>query len=192
MTWYVFDLFGVLITEGHLVRDVLYNMLPEKIPYDEVKKYYRLYAEGNISTEEFWKGVRAPSAIEQEFISRFHLDPEVKRVLHRLKEQHTPALLSDIPRQWFDALDARFKIAEQMEHVVISGDVHALKQEGTAIFHHFLQQTGAAAEECIFIDDKKRNLAIAKTLGFQTCWLKREEDDYDVEPDKTITHLHEL
>ena len=47
-------------------------------------------------------------------------------------------------------------------------------------------------EEIIFIDDRKKNLKVAKVLGMKTIWFKKENDEFEFEPDYTINSLIEL
>ena len=44
-----------------------------------------------------------------------------------------------------------------------------------AIFHLLMKRFGLRAEECVFIDDNRNNIAAAKTLGFQTIRFESPE-----------------
>jgi 3-deoxy-D-manno-octulosonate 8-phosphate phosphatase KdsC-like HAD superfamily phosphatase len=48
----IFDITGVLTTDGHLISSLLKSILPQK-DKDLMKKYYSIYELGNITQEEF-------------------------------------------------------------------------------------------------------------------------------------------
>ena len=47
-------------------------------------------------------------------------------------------------------------------------------------------------EKCVFIDDRKKNLEIAASIGFKTIWFNRIEDNLGFHADKEISSFLQL
>ncbi len=192
MSWVVFDIFGVLITEGHIIHHGFLPLLKDPPSEADVKRAYELYTNGEIATEEFWQRLNATPELEEKYLAQFKLDPDEHTVLHELKNKGVKiGVISNVTRPWFEALSKQLELDTLADFIDISADAHVSKPD-RKIFDIFLEQTGADPASCLFVDDKKENLASAASDGFRTCWFKREEDTHAFEPDHTITHLQEL
>ncbi len=62
--------------------------------------------------------------------------------------------------------------------IIISEDVKCTKK-GTEIFEITTQRANVNAEECIFIDNKQKNVDTAKKVGFIGLYFDDEKRDYD-------------
>eukprot|EP00747_Dinoflagellata_sp_TGD_P184383 gnl/TRDRNA2_/TRDRNA2_39950_c0_seq1.p1 gnl/TRDRNA2_/TRDRNA2_39950_c0~~gnl/TRDRNA2_/TRDRNA2_39950_c0_seq1.p1 ORF type:complete len:235 (+),score=49.05 gnl/TRDRNA2_/TRDRNA2_39950_c0_seq1:57-707(+) len=70
---------------------------------------------------------------------------------------------------WFDHWFARFGLKElfaEPDLVIVSSKVRSAKPDA-AIYELFCQRSGLQASECVFVDDKKENVAAAEALGFR-------------------------
>ncbi len=89
-------------------------------------------------------------------------------ILLQLKQMGWPVYgLSNWSEEKFCLVRPDFPFLDQLDHIVISGAVKAIKPE-PEIYQIFLQQVERRAEECLFIDDSAANIAAADRLGFQT------------------------
>jgi FMN phosphatase YigB (HAD superfamily) len=77
---------------------------------------------------------------------------------------------------------------------VISSDVQSRKPDEKIykVLIGRLQSRQIIPQQCIFIDDRLKNLKTAKDLGTKTIHLKKEEDNFDFQPDFTIRTLREI
>ncbi len=82
--------------------------------------------------------------------------------------------LSNWPAEKFALVRARYPFFACFDDMVISGEVGLVKPE-RAIFDLLLERIGRPAGECLFIDDHERNLAAARSLGFQTILFRSPE-----------------
>lgn len=68
--------------------------------------------------------------------------------------------------KWAECLE-RFAFLNQFEDVIVSAHERLVKPD-PAIFRVFLDRSGLAAEQCLFIDDSAANIATADSMGFDT------------------------
>lgn len=121
-----------------------------------------------------------PAGLLQRMFEHFGHAHEMYALVRRAKEQGiATGLLSnswgnDYPRDmWQDMFDV----------VVISGEVGLRKPE-PAIFELTTQRLGLQAEQCVFVDDLKHNVAAATALG----WVGVHHVSYE----QTATELEAL
>lgn len=69
----------------------------------------------------------------------------------------------------FDLLDIR----KYFETIIISSFVGVSKPEN-GIYEFALNSLGVMAEECLFIDDKLKNVELAMKIGFKGLYLDRK------------------
>lgn len=188
-----FDLFGVVITDGHLVTHGLLPLLPAGTTKAEVKPFYDAYTGGQISEAAFWLGINltVDSAIRNRFLDVFELDDELPQVIQALRGRYRLGILSNLGAEWGDMLESRFRFSETFEPRIISGAVQCQKPE-PAIFEVLINASGVEGSAIAFIDDRRENLAVAKQFGMITIHYAREPDAHPYTPDYTIHSLAEI
>ncbi len=72
--------------------------------------------------------------------------------------------LSNWSSETYPITRPRFPFLEEMDGILISGEVNVGKPD-PAIFRHFLERFGLAPEATVFIDDWDLNVATASSLG---------------------------
>ncbi len=170
---------GVIFKEADDVNNLLVPYLQRINPAfrpNKVREIYIRASAGEISSREFWTqlgyGDQYP-AIEEEFLDHcFTLDADfipIAREVH--KKYHTGVLSNDLG-DWSKFLRAKYKLNSLFDVVVISGDVGCRKPD-RRIFEILLQKLGDSAQNCVFIDDKRINLATALEFGFTTVQFVR-------------------
>jgi len=127
---------------------------------------------GRIHSAEFWAdfgqrlGLNAGELAEfqQAFWAGDRLDEELVALIRYLRDAgYRTALLSNAPtglRQHLEQLG----IADAFDVIVTSGCEGLMKPDAT-IFELTLARMGVAAEEAIFVDDSRVNLAAARQVG---------------------------
>jgi putative hydrolase of the HAD superfamily len=112
------------------------------------------------------------------------IDKDFRSVALGLREKFLLGLLSNDVAEWSIHLRNRFDI-NLFESTVVSGEALCRKPH-REIFELFLKRSKADARECVFIDDRKKNLETAASLGFKTVWFRRIEDDHSFTADLEI------
>ena len=101
---------------------------------------------------------------------------DVVALFNRLKAKGHPLYgLSNWSAETFPLIVERFSFFEDLDEVVLSGQVKMIKPE-PEIFQYLLERIPEAAEECLFVDDSLPNVEAAKKLGFQTVHFKSAEE----------------
>lgn len=188
-----FDLFGVVITDGHLVTNGLMPLLPAGISKAEVKPHYNAYTSGQIAESAFWQniGLSVDSDIRHHFLNAFELDAELARVTRVLKSRYQLGILSNLGAEWGEMLERRFHFADTFAPRIISGAVKCQKPQ-PQIYQILIQASGVDGSRIAFIDDKLENLRAASQFGITTIHYQREPDECMFVPDYTIHTLGEV
>jgi FMN phosphatase YigB (HAD superfamily) len=188
-----FDLFGVIITDGHLVTHGLMPLLPPGTSKADVKPFYDAYTGGQISEAAFWLGINltVESAIRNRFLNEFELDEDLAKVTYALSKRYRLGILSNLGAEWGEILEERFAFRERFAPRIISGEVQCQKPE-PQIFEVLIKASGVQGAEIAFIDDRRENLEVAKQFGMATIHYQREPDGHPYAPDYTIHRLNEL
>jgi FMN phosphatase YigB (HAD superfamily) len=195
--WVVFDAMGVVYTASDDVSDLLWPFLVLHNPDVDKKEFIDAYVRvslGSISCAEFWARMglgRGYPQIEKEYLdTKLTIDSEFRQVALGLLGHYKIGMLSNDVGDWSRYLRKRFDI-DFFDAAVISGDVLCRKPD-QKIFEKFIEKSGAQPEECAFIDDRKRNLEAAASIGFKTIWFHRIEDDITFKPDFEIRSFLDL
>jgi putative hydrolase of the HAD superfamily len=75
--------------------------------------------------------------------------------------------LSNDVSEWSHKLRVRREIARHFAGFIISGDV-GIRKPDPGIYHVLLSAIGRPAQDCVFVDDRVKNLDAAKAIGVQT------------------------
>jgi HAD superfamily hydrolase (TIGR01509 family) len=172
--WVVFDAMGVVFPVPDDVNDLLLPFLRERKPdicAGTVNEAYIRASLGQIDPRGFWSGIGFGEdypRIESAYLdSRLSLDPGFIPLARRLTRRVRLGLLSNDVGAWSRRLREKFGLEEVFSAVAISGDV-GFRKPDPRIYEAFLAKAGAAAGRCAFIDDRLRNLAVAKGIGMRT------------------------
>ena len=188
-----FDLFGVILTEGHLISNALIRLLPAHIEKAQVKFLYEKLNLGQIHEDEFWSslGLADSIRIRGKFLTSFTLDPEYKKVVESLSSEYRLSILSNLPAAWADELMVRFKFGQHFLPCLFSGHARC-KKPNAEIYHKLIKLSKLRAEQIAFIDDRLENLHSAHELGFGTVHYHRQDALHPYKADYTIRQLGEL
>lgn len=189
----IFDITGVLTTDGHLVSSLLKSILPEK-DRDLLKINFKMYELGQIPNDKFWRNIEVGNSdeIEHKLMDKIILREGMEQVLAELKKKYQLAILSNMPKEWADTLSNKFHFKEYFETTIYSAD-YGTKKPDKELYEILLKKyPNIKPEEMTFVDDKLENLETAKQLGIQTILLKIEEDNFSYIPDIIIRNIEEL
>lgn len=136
-----------------------------------------LYQTGDISTEDFVSGIQKfchPGTTAEQVLEAWNdclLDIPASKLefIRQLRaEGYKVHLLSNTNEaHWLHIAEKHFggMAEDYFDHLFLSQEMHMAKPNDN-IFLAVLEQLGAKAEECLFIDDAKANVDAAKALGY--------------------------
>lgn len=75
--------------------------------------------------------------------------------------------------------------------ISISGDLKMQKPD-PHIFQLTMEQLGCEAAECIYVDDRRKNLAAAKSLGMCTVMFNSRNMEYEGDTVMSFQGLHDM
>jgi putative hydrolase of the HAD superfamily len=145
----------------------------------------KLYEEGKITPEEFFRRLKAKFGLRmeyREFFDAYASDitpiPETVEVIKALKRAgYRLWAISDIGPISRDIVLSRFReIFALLEGVTASCDAGAQK-DARLIFDVALRDVGARPDRSVFVDDYPRNLTTAGSVGIRTLKFIRGETD---------------
>jgi len=127
---------------------------------------------GHATTADFWADVGRRLELDAEGLAGFQqgfwagdrLDEELAALIRHLRDEgHRTALLSNGPAGLRQHLE-RLGIADAFDVLVVSG-CEGLMKPDPAIFERTLARVGTLAEEAVFVDDFRENVAAARQVG---------------------------
>jgi HAD superfamily hydrolase (TIGR01509 family) len=203
-----FDMFGVIITEGHLIAKTLMGLLPNHLEKPQVKALYNQFNVGEISEAEFWQplninfdpsianysqGSFPKNSLRHQFLHSFKIDNDLEGVIKNLSGKYQLSILSNFPPDWADYLETKLQLGKHFEPRIFSGNV-SCKKPDASIYKKLAQASNLALNEIAFIDDNLDNLKTAHNLGMVTVYFpnKGELAEYDGSVDFKINSLSEL
>lgn len=167
--WIVFDMMGVIFTVGDDTNDLLVPYIWRKnagIPRKFIVDTYMDASMGCISSEEFWRTINVCEPGKEKEMSRDYLDTCLTlnetflSAAKKLKGKYKLAILSNDVSDWSTYLRKKYELDDFIEFSVISGDVN-LRKPDQDIYRLAIERTGGPPRECLFIDDRDKNLIAA-------------------------------
>ena len=177
----VFDFGGVVLSNDwdpenkNFVNDFKKNF---GISPEDMKRAWGLawpdFMKGKISEDKFWlvylKTAGGKIDVEKaKEIYRKHqsADKSTIKIIEKLKSRYRIVALTNISKEWLEYKKKKFDLDRYFEFIVSSCYEESSKS-GEEIYKKTLERLTLPAEECLFIDDRERNILIAKKLGFKT------------------------
>lgn len=150
----------------------------------KVKQYDGEIDAGKISIKDVWESICKEAKIEfnpnwlkEAFIST-PIDERMLEYARQLKDKYSVGIITDNSTERMNVIMEQNKGFNIFDTIIISEDVKCTK-EGTEIFEITTQRANVNAEECIFIDNKQKNVDIAKKVGFIGVYFDDKKRDYD-------------
>lgn len=198
--WVIFDVMGVIFTVGDDTNDLLVPFVQERnkmITKEEINIAYMDASLGKITSNEFWRNVGICQPGEEQKLCRTYLDTclildsNFVQIAERLKNYYHLAILSNDVSEWSVYLRKKYGIDDLMEFSIISGDVMCRKPN-KRIYKIALEHTKEDAANCVFVDDRDKNLIPALEQGMKVIRFLRDEDRTELDNVVTISGFLEL
>jgi epoxide hydrolase-like predicted phosphatase len=144
-------------------------------------KHWDLLTLGKITEDEYWDNFLKASKISEKLeVKSEKLKEELKKkvrsslyplkhsasIVNLLKENYKLAILSNHAKEWSEYMKEEFDLFKSFDDIIFSCDV-GLRKPDLKIYEIALDKLKCDPDECIFIDDKKRNTDAAEKLGIK-------------------------
>ena len=163
----VLDMYGVIVKQtGDDFVPYVQKTFPN-ITADEIYASWFRANMGEISSIEVWKAIGFQGdveKIEKEYLDTIELSDGFIDFVEKAKTKYKLAILSNDSSRWSRYLREKFDINRYFDVISVSGDLK-IKKPDERIFLHTIEALGVNAEECIYVDDRRRNLGAANKVG---------------------------
>lgn len=189
----IFDMMGVIFTEGHIIKDVLHPMLQQRFPgltYEVVKEPYEHYSTGQLNRLGFWLAlrIRDHKGYEKKFLDSLKLNPEFLETAKYLKSKgHEIIIFTNLPTEWAHYLMEKNGLDRYVSAAFISGETGVRKPDLAA--YDIVAEKIAGKEPVYFIDERAENLMPAGRYGWKTVTIGV---DISFKPDFSLKSLSDL
>jgi putative hydrolase of the HAD superfamily len=175
----IFDFGGVMVIEGlGMVRKKYKEKTGvdlEHIWYNDIRPTWKALEKGWITEDVFWD--EFDKAVKQKYpvfdVKEFRrmvfknqkYDMKVVNLIKDLRVRgYKTALLTNNVKEWVEDWNAKDDLKKYFDVIVSSHEVELVKPN-PGIYQITLFKLGAKPEECVFIDDKEKNIRAAEQLG---------------------------
>lgn len=169
----IFDMEGVVTTSWHN----FFRLIPDmrSLPEDRLELIWEgKVAEfnlGKISEEEFIKHIievsktsASPKEIKNAISATVAEMAGMRYVISELRAKYKVALLTNYSKPWFEEVNTRFGFRKLFDQVFVSGYTGIRKPDAEA-YTQVSESFGVMPNECLFIDDREKIVAGAKSAG---------------------------
>ncbi len=185
MNTIIFDLGAVLVTDVPLKKIARELSAKSSMTADELHSHlyptphWTALTLGHISEDQYWDRFLESADLEMDKAQlkekvRSELRPLDRNaaVIPLLDGSYKLAALSNHGREWAEFMQREFDFFRHFDQTIFSCDVH-LRKPDPEIYRLTMTRLERKAEECLFVDDKKRNTDAAAELGMKTLTLDR-------------------
>lgn len=194
ITTIIFDLSEVYLTglkesQDHFAK--LWNVSPEEV-YGQFKSAdLEAFWHGKITEDEFWKRIITENnwkfsvaEIKKLVRDNFKEIEGTRTIIEKLKKMGFQlGLLSVHSKEWVKHCEDKFDYHKLFNSVVYSFEIEVCKPDKKS-YEHIIQKLRVSPEECLFIDDSKRNIDSAREMGINVIHFK--------DPNQLKKELHDL
>lgn len=177
----ILDMYGVILKEtgdGFIpyVQRTFPDLKPEDIwaPWDKADI-------GELSSLKVFEAIGYKGDLEQiekEYLGTIEINEDFFEFASAIKKHYKLALISNDSSRWSRYLRDKFALNQYFDAVSVSGDLR-IKKPDERIFTYTLEKLGCPASECIYVDDRRFNLAAAQSLGMETALFNTRDVPYD-------------
>lgn len=177
----IFDMYGVILKdpEGNLMPFVN-NAFPD-LKYDDVYQHWKKASIGDLSSFDFLGALGFSgdlNQIERAYLDAIEINESFYQFVTDISKHYRLALLSNDLSEWSRYLREKFDLNHFFDLIIVSGDVK-IKKPDPQIFRLILNELRQPASECIYIDDRRKNLDSAQSLGIEPILFNSRNVPYD-------------
>ena len=186
----LFDFDGVLTTDATGTQSIC-NYICKKTGLDAEtfkKEYYQYNKDllyGKTNHDNIWdtlcKGLNTNLDIKilKESFVNTPIDSEMIEIADKLKQQNYKiAIVTDNKKDRIDNIVNFYDWDKLFDEITISAEVGSGK-DNSEIFEKTIKNLNVNADECIFIDNQKKNLIIPESMGMKVIYFDHDKRSYD-------------
>lgn len=190
------DFEGVISHNGHFIHTDVYDLVKDKISYEEANERYSKARTSQISFEEFEKDF--PKDWIKKALKKVNFHKGTKEFLKWAKGKYPLFIASNNIHVLCEKEIDKLKVRPYFDKIFIS--CYMKKRKPNDDFFEHIVKDCKNPFPAIFADDAKRNLVTAKKFGFITVWVNNSKTEIsedkrnlvDYKPDYEITDIKEL
>lgn len=177
----ILDMYGVIVKQ---TGDDFVPYVQQTFPNLSVEEIYTPWFKadiGEMTSLEVWKAIGFQGdleKIEKEYLDTIELSDGFIDFVEKVRNKYKLAIISNDSSRWSKYLREKFDINKYFDVISISGDLR-IKKPDERIFLLTIEKLGLKAEDCIYIDDRRGNLTVAKKLGMKPILLNSRNVEYE-------------
>ncbi len=188
----ILDMFGVILKQS---GEEFYSYVQETFPALTQAEIYAVWDRadmGEISSLEVWRELGFQGDIEKrerEFLDTLEVNQGFYEFAARAREQqYSLAILSNDSSRWSRYIRDKFDLNRYFDVIHISGDLK-MKKPDLRIFEFTARKLGMPAGDCVYVDDRRKNLAAARAVGMDAVLFNTRGVPYE---GKIVTQFREI
>lgn len=130
---------------------------------------------GKITEDEYWNLISKKNSweipiddLKNAVRKNFQEIKGTRKIIEKLKQNgYKLGLLSNHAKEWVEYCEIKYNYHQLFHNILYSYEVK-LSKPSKDIFLVLFKRLNVKAKDCLFIDDNKKNVEIAKELGMQT------------------------
>ena len=133
-----------------------------------------------MSAKTFWHTVGVDPILENSYLDLHALKPGIMQLLQSCQENDLPVwCLSNDLAQWSEKIRAKFGLETYFKGAVISGEAGCRKPD-QKIYQILMERCGFQADEILFVDDRQKNIDMARKLGINTLLCSENSEFHQI------------
>lgn len=185
------DMYGVIVKQtGDDFVPYIRQFFPDIEPEEIYDSWFRADV-GEISSLKIWEAIGFEGdleAVEKAYLDTIELNDGFMEFVTAARNRYKLAVVSNDTSRWSRYLREKFDINKYFDVISISGDL-GIRKPDERIFLLTAEKLGCSADDCIYIDDRRKNLNAAARLGMRPILLNSRNVEYD---GTTVNSFYEL
>ncbi|MDO4458887.1 MAG: HAD-IA family hydrolase [Clostridia bacterium] len=177
----ILDMYGVILKDtGDSLLPYINETFPEK-SFDDVYSYWNRCNVGELPSIEIFRGLGYEGdleKIEKDYLNTIELNEDFPVFCEDMRGKTKLALISNDAAEWNRFLRNKYDLNKYFDVLHVSGEL-GIKKPDPDIFLLTLEKLGLKAEECVYVDDRRKNLYAAESLGMTPILFNTRNVDYD-------------
>lgn len=191
MSTVLLDMYGVILREtGDDFAPYVQSFFPQ-LSEPEISEIWYRADRGEISSLDVWRQLGFTGDIERrekEYLDTISLNPGFYEFAEKANRHGKLGLISNDSARWSRYFREKFGINSFFDAVSVSGELKMWKPNED-IFRYTLDKLGVSSGDCVYVDDRRRNLQTAKNLGMRIVLFNSRNTEF---PCETVSSFEEL
>lgn len=187
----ILDMYGVIVKQtGDDFVPYVQQTFPDLKPEEIYDPWFKADI-GELTSLEVWTQIGFQGdldKIEKEYLDTIELSDGFLEFIKTVRRQFKLAIISNDSSRWSKYLREKFNLNQYFDVISISGDLRIQKPD-KRIFQLTIEKLGVKAEDCLYIDDRERNLEAAKKVGMKAIMFNSSNMSY---AGNRVNHFNEL